>query len=164
MTAITQGTIGDYSFAVPSSKVNDFSSQHGVTVTSAEELEDAADWSDVDERLNPSVFLIETSYRSTPLRIRDILPEKIRPKRSELEDDSCSWCSGRGAVRCQATGCIGGARPVTELYTVTLNVGNISSQGTVGGVVKEYKCNTCKGRGFVDCPLCKGKGVDPDLR
>jgi S1-C subfamily serine protease len=68
MTAITKGGIGDYSFAVPSHKVYDFLIQNDLAIKLANDAEDQAiDWSEIDERLSPSVVLIETSYRSTPL-------------------------------------------------------------------------------------------------
>jgi hypothetical protein len=165
LTAITVQRLGDYSLAIPKQTVLSFLEQERAAPPTLDEVRDeAVDWSEIDERISPSVFLIEAGHQSTPLQFRDLLPERIRPVRSEFEDDACSWCSGRGFVTCPAPACYRGGNSVLEIYTGTLDLGVARTEVVVNARNRLVKCDFCDGAGYVRCPVCRGSGVDPDLR
>jgi S1-C subfamily serine protease len=164
VTQILVSRTMDYSLAIPAGNVSAFVTQQKVDLPVFEPEEDVTDWSLIDERVSPAVYLIETSYRASPLRFKELLPEGLRPVRSEFEDDSCSHCSGRGHKACPAPGCVAGANMTLEYDAPILRLPGGDSRVITGGNLKVTKCGLCSGKGRIECKVCRGKGIDPDLR
>jgi|GEM_PF-2715324 len=164
VTQILVSRTMDYSLAIPTADISAFVSEHKVDLPASEAGEDATDWSLIDERVSPAVYLIETSYRSSPLRFKELLPNGLRPVGSEFEDNSCSFCSGRGHKACPAPGCVAGANMTLEYNAPILRLPGGDARVVTGGNLKVTKCPGCRGAGRIECRVCDGEGIDPDLR
>lgn len=154
----------DYSLAIPASEVAAFAAKQQIELPAEENLEEAADWSIIDERLSSSVYLVETSYQASSLQFRDLLPDELRPVRSEYEDNSCANCSGRGHKACRAPGCVAGANLETTYDSAFMRTGASVERVVTGSNLRVSNCRVCRGSGRIECTICKGKGIDPDLR
>jgi S1-C subfamily serine protease len=77
------------------------------------------------------------------------------------EDPWCIVCSGRGEAACFERGCVKGVKR----HKVTVTDG-VTPQGTTitHNVWVPKKCEVCGGDGFVTCPHCHGKHIEPLIR
>jgi tetratricopeptide (TPR) repeat protein len=74
--------------------------------------------------------------------------------RSDYLDRCCMYCGGTGYIDCPVRGCSNG----TVRSTRTDVVGRNSVTGTpiLKSTPIRVRCDTCNGRGKVDCPRCSG--------
>lgn len=147
---MTRDHIGDYSLAIPAAVAVNFVGLNNVEWKVAAGDAPKKEWPQVDQAVSPSVFYLEVYHAAKPLQLAECLPEKIRPVRQELEDTSCSLCSGLGSVRCRAKGFSGAFGAVTsqEWYTTTVDLGNTKASQSIGqNRDKYFSCDSCDGTG-----------------
>lgn len=103
-------------------------------------------------------------YPSSHLGLRDVLPPEMRHARSEYEDPSCVNCNGLTFVRCTARGCSLGAVTSIENSPSLLVTPNNGTFVIPGSAARQSKCQSCNGKGRLACSVCRGKGINPDIR
>lgn len=112
----------------------------------------------------PVVTRVVGVFRVDPVGLQGALPAERRYERSELEDPSCIHCNGLGFVQCKAPGCAQGGVTVTDWYTRTADLGAYGKFTQSTTKFSKKSCNTCRGEGRLQCPICGGRRVHPDIR
>lgn len=163
-TAVTRDHVGNYSLAIPAAVALNFVGLNNVEWKIAPGDVPKREWPQVDQAVSRSVFYLEVYHAAKPLQLAECLPEKIRPVRQELEDTSCSLCSGMGSIRCRAKGCALGAVTSQDWYTATFDLGNNKSFSVNRTQSRQERCDSCDGTGRLRCPGCGGSGISSDLR
>ncbi|MDA9777442.1 trypsin-like peptidase domain-containing protein [Rubripirellula sp.] len=140
-------------YAVSTTGIEQF--LNGVTGYAAvAERTESKGFSDTLQEIKDSVFIIDIYGTDVPKVVaQQSTSTNLYEKYALIADRACLACGGRGLVSCG--GCIRGV--VHERATVRVAVNDITGEPIFAQKTFKKPCGRCN-RGFVPCPVCKGRG------